>query len=95
MILIFLVSYIIKHLQPLIKAVGTYLSKKIFPEIPKNDHFLHFSVLPRHFQWLYLSHFWEIWNEIFFGTSKDVILTKKEKKLGFHDLYILFLGQWT
>ena len=76
MILIFLVSYIMKHLQHLIKAVGTYFSKKKFPEIPKNDHFLHFSVLPRHFQWLYLSHFWEIWNEIFFGTSKDVILTK-------------------
>ena len=72
MILIFLVSYIMKHLQHLIKAVGTYFSKKNFPEIPKNDHFLHFSVLSRHFN----SHFWEIWNEIFFGTSKDVILTK-------------------
>ena len=81
MILIFLVSYIMKHLQHLIKAVGTYFSKKNFPEIPKNDHFLHFSVLPRHFQWLYLSHFWEIWNEKYFGSSKDVISAKEEKIL--------------
>ena len=71
------------------------LSKKNLLKIAKNGHFWQFSILPRPFKQSYLSHFLEIWNEIFFGTSKDVILTKKEKKLGFHDLYILFLGQWT
>ena len=32
--------------------------------------------LPCHFKWTYLGQFLEIWNEIFFGTSKDVIFTK-------------------
>ena len=53
------------HLQPHIKTVGTHFSTQFFPKIPKNDCFLHFSVLPRHFKRLYLSHFWEIWSEIF------------------------------
>ena len=95
MILIFLVSLIMKHPLLWIKTLGPYSSTNFFPKTPKDDHFLQFSILPRPFKQSYLSHFLELWNEIFFGTSRDVILTKQEKKLGFHDLYILFFGQWT
>ena len=49
-----------------------FLAKKI----TKNDHFRRFPFLPRRFKWSYLSHFLEIWPEIFFGTSKHLILAK-------------------
>ena len=65
-----------------------FLAKKI----TKNDHF-RFPFLPRRFKWSYLSHFLEIWPEIFFGTSKHLGLAKWKKKLGYPDLRILFLGQ--
>ena len=55
---------------------------QIFLKIPKNGHFWRFSVLPRHFKWTYLRHFLEIWPEIFFGTSRHVILARDEKNWG-------------
>ena len=47
-----------------------------FSKNPKKWLFRRFSVLPCHFKWSYLSHFFEICPEIFFGTSKHVIIAK-------------------
>ena len=68
---------------------------QLFKKITKNDHFRRFPFLPRRFKWSYLSHFLEIWPEIFFGTSKHLKLAKWKKKLGYPDLKILFSGQLT
>ena len=64
----------------LVKALRGSIKKR--PPPKKNDHFWHFSVLPRFFKWPYLSHFLKNLDWNFFGSLLRWCIFKIEKVIG-------------
>ena len=76
MILSFLVSYIMKHPHNEFKLLGPTFVQKFFQKYPKMTIFCIFVFYYITSNGHTSAIFMEIWIEIFYGTSEDVIITK-------------------